>query len=208
VDVVVYKVKSLTLIKTFNKRAKLIERLPKRDLDRPGLTVGELLSTHFPMPSSSLGPTIRNGTDNYPILTLYLTYRNWDQYDGLEPDELYRDTMVAAQRGEGDTEPTMIASVGNSHQLSPSASPLSASEEAISISSEPDSLPSEAHDSEDDCAIDLTRHQSSSRSPELPELQTPRDLEKLKKVSNDSDRFVAIFFINSYIFLYRDRGMS
>ena len=181
-DVVVYQVKSLTLIKAFNKRAKLIERLPKRELDIPYLTVGELLGTYFPMPSSSLGPTC-NSTEDYPILTLYLIYSNWDQYDGS--DDLYLDAMDAAQRGEGDTESAMTSSIGNSHQLSPSASLPPASGEAISISSE-------VHDSEDDCAIDLTRHQPSSRSPELPELQTPKDLEKPKKVS-DPDEFVAIF---------------
>jgi len=170
--------------------------------------LGELLSTHFPIPSSSLGPT-SSGTDNFPILTLHLIYRNWNQYE--EPIDLFLDTTDPVQRGQ-DTEPSVIASIGNSHQLSPPANPppttlsgirtvthcrlcqsydIRYRVQACYCQLRTDHLPSEAYNDGDDCAIAFTGRQDPSRSPELPELQTPRDLEK-PKVSN-RDEIAAIF---------------
>jgi hypothetical protein len=78
----------MELAKHFDKKSKQLDRLPKRDLNRPGLTFGALLEQHFPIPA----PTSLKASavpPKPPQLVLHMLWNNDDQDPGQYAEPIY-----------------------------------------------------------------------------------------------------------------------
>jgi hypothetical protein len=74
--------------KSFDKKSKQLDRLPMRELNRPGLTFGALLEQHFPI----LAPTSLRASavpTKPPQLVLYMLWNNDDQDPGQYAQPIY-----------------------------------------------------------------------------------------------------------------------
>jgi hypothetical protein len=59
----------MELAKDFDKKSKQLDMMPKRDLNRPGLTFGALLEQHFPIPApTSLRASEVPPSPGFPIV--------------------------------------------------------------------------------------------------------------------------------------------
>jgi hypothetical protein len=68
----------MELAKKFDKKSRLLDRLPKRDLNRPGFTFGALLEQHFPVRArTSLRASAAPAKP--PQLVLHMLWKNGDQ---------------------------------------------------------------------------------------------------------------------------------
>lgn len=90
--VTVRRYNTITPVRKYHKQAKLVERFPKKDLQREGLTMSELLDLHFPMPqiapsnSGSSAKAVSSPVD-IPQLTLHMIWTHIceDNYNNIDP---------------------------------------------------------------------------------------------------------------------------
>jgi len=103
-------------VRKYHKQAKLVERFPKKDLQREGLTMSELLDLHFPMPqialsnSGSSAKAVSSPVD-IPQLTLHMiwTHTYEDDYGNIHPF-LYN--MEAESYPIAEAEPPSPSNIG------------------------------------------------------------------------------------------------